>query len=55
MSLSLPHTFAFSCLPLGFLSTYMSLADHKATQSEKLGTYTNMLLAYLWWSCMVFA
>ena len=34
---SLPHTFAYSCLPHGFLATIMSLADHNGTQTGSLG------------------
>ena len=32
MALSLPYTFAFSCLPRGFQWPLMSLANHKGTQ-----------------------
>ena len=34
MALSLPHNFAFSCLPRDYWSPSMSLTDYKGTQKE---------------------
>ena len=52
MALSLPQTFAFSCLPRSFWALIiMSLADHIKALKDECWT----LLVYLWWSCMSFS
>ena len=47
MALSLPHTFAFSCLPRGFCPAICALLIIKEL-SKRMAGHLNKLLLYLW-------